>query len=179
MNKPRTHFSLPARLLHWLMAAAILAMLFIGAGMVSTVSARYPALLALHRPLGIIILALAVIRLGVRAFSPPPPLPADLPSWQKAAAGATHWVLYGLMLALPLVGWAMQSAGDYPVTLAGHWHLPPLLAPDLPLYARLRALHRLLAYSFFLTILGHLAAALFHGLVRRDGVLSGMVRGGE
>jgi len=72
-------FTLPARILHWLMAALILAMLFIGIGMVATVSGRHEWLLHIHKPLGIAILILAVVRLAIRLRNPPPPLPAGLP----------------------------------------------------------------------------------------------------
>ena len=105
MNRPR-HFNLLARVLHWSMALAILAMLFVGAGMV--VSLQYRAqLLDLHRPLGIAILLLAIVRLVNRLSRPTPALPGDLPAIQKFAAHASHWLLYGLMLAMPLIGWAM------------------------------------------------------------------------
>jgi hypothetical protein len=110
-------FALPARILHWLMAVLILAMLLIGAGMVSTTSSRYPELLAWHRPIGIAILLLALVRLTVRLTRRPPPLPADLPAIQVAAAKGSHYLLYALMIGMPLIGWAMQSAGGYPVTL--------------------------------------------------------------
>lgn len=78
----RTHFNLPARVLHWLMAAMILTMLFVGVGMVASVTQR-PWLIDLHRPLGIAILILAVLRLINRLRHRPPPLPADLPAWQS------------------------------------------------------------------------------------------------
>lgn len=163
-----------ARALHWLMALLILTMLFVGVGMVSTVSARHGWLLSLHRPLGAAIFVLAIIRLCVRLRFPPPPLPADMPAWQRFVAHASHWVLYGLMLAMPLIGWAMLSAGGYPVTMVGSWHLPPLMAPNGVAFAWLRNLHGTLAYLFFLTILGHVGAALYHGLIRRDDVLPSM-----
>lgn len=178
MSRPSSSFSLVARLLHWVMALAILAMLFIGTAMVANIPC-YPALLAVHRPLGITILVLALIRLAVRLSKRPPALPADLPAVQALAAHASHWVLYALMLALPLVGWAMQSAGGYPITLTASLHLPPLLDHDLAVYAKLRTVHACLAYSFFAVILVHLAAALYHGLVRRDGVLSAMTTGND
>ena len=163
-----------ARLLHWTMAVLILAMLFIGAGMLSTASARYPALLAWHRPIGITILALALIRLGFRLTHRPPALPDTVPDWQKAAAHASHWVLYALMIAMPLIGWAMQSAGGYPVLLTKAVVLPPILPHDIHLYGLLRTAHGLLAYAFFLLILGHIGAALTHALIRRDGVFQSM-----
>jgi cytochrome b561 len=174
MSRPTDMFALPARVLHWIMASMILAMLLIGAGMISTTTSRYPELLAWHRPIGIAILLLASVRLVVRLTHRPPPLPDDLPAVQVMAAKASHIILYGLMFTLPLIGWAMQSAGGYPVTLWKGQVLFPILPPDVVTYGWLRLLHRLLAYAFFLIILAHLAAALFHGLIRRDGVLGSM-----
>lgn len=168
-------FALPARVLHWLMAVMILAMLFIGIGMVSSVSERHAWLLRIHKPLGIAILLLAVVRLAVRLRHPPPPLPADLPALQKLAAHASHWLLYALMIALPLVGWAMLSAGGYPVMLSDSLRLPAIFPTSATAFAILRHLHTWLAMLLFLTFLAHLGAALYHGLIRRDGVLASMV----
>ncbi|PXA84826.1 cytochrome B [Nostoc sp. 3335mG] len=168
-------FALPARLLHWLMAALILSMLLIGAGMISTTTSRYPALLAWHRPIGIAILILALVRLAYRLFHRPPSLPTDLPAIQVLAAKGSHILLYALMIAMPLIGWAMQSAGGYPVQLWKGLVLFPILPHDVQLYGWLRCAHGLLAYAFFLLILAHLGAALFHGLIRRDGVLRSMI----
>ncbi len=110
MNVQPRFFAPLARLLHWLMALMIIAMLFIGAGMVASVSERHEWLIHLHKPLGIAILALVVVRLVVRFSTRQPPLPADLPVWQVLAAKASHVLLYALMLVLPLLGWAMISA---------------------------------------------------------------------
>src|SRR5271156_2791280 len=101
MRRPIT-FNLLARVLHWTMAVLVIAMLYIGIGMVSTVSPRYHALLTLHKSIGILILGLVVIRLVNRLLRPPPALPTDLPAWQTIAAEASHILLYGLMFALPL-----------------------------------------------------------------------------
>lgn len=162
-----------ARLLHWLMAILIVAMLYVGVGMVASLSHR-DALLALHRPLGIAILLMAVLRLVYRLRHRPPTLPADLSRWQQYAAHASHWLLYVLMLAMPLIGWAMLSAGGYPVGLFAGIVLPPILSHDASLYAGLRALHGVLAYLFFAMILLHAAAALSHAWMRGDGVFSSM-----
>jgi len=174
MNGAIPMFSPLQRVLHWLMAAAIVAMLFIGVGMVSTVAPRYATLVTIHKPLGIAILVLALLRLFVRLRNGAPPLPADLPWWQALAAKASHVLLYALMIAMPLIGWSMLSAGGYPVVLCGSFRLPAILSPDPTLHATLRSAHTWLAFLLFATILLHLAAALFHGLVRRDGVLASM-----
>ncbi|SHL42727.1 cytochrome b561 [Bradyrhizobium lablabi] len=170
----KARFPAASRLLHWMMAAMIVAMLFIGVGMAASVSARYELLVSIHRPLGIAILVLCVIRFVNRFINPPPELPDTLPSLQRFAAKASHIVLYALMFIMPLVGWGMLSAARYPIVLYGPLRLPPILPHDLTLYAWLRDLHTDLAYLFFATFLAHFGAALFHGLIRRDGVLESM-----
>lgn len=126
-----------ARLLHWLMAVLILAMLFIGVSMVADLSLRHPVLISLHKATGLALLVLVVLRIAVRLTLPHPPLPNDLPKLQRWAAGASHLLLYGLMLAMPLLGWAMLSAGDYPRPLG----LPAIAPHNLQLYAVLRQAH--------------------------------------
>ncbi len=98
----------------------------------------------------------------------------------RLAAKASHFVLYALMFALPLVGWAMLSAARYPIVLFGALQLPPILPQNEALYASLRETHTALAFLLFALFLAHLGAALFHALIRRDDVLGSMasVRGG-
>jgi cytochrome b561 len=167
-------FTALTRLLHWLMAALVLTMLFIGVGMVSTVSPRYHALIAIHRPLGIAILVLVVIRLINRLRHPGPPLPTHLNRLERFAAKASQWLLYALMILMPLVGWGMLSAQRYPIVLAGAVHLPPILPHDPALYAVLRQTHTVLAFALFATFIAHLGAALVHALIYRDGVFGSM-----
>jgi cytochrome b561 len=174
MSRPNLLFALPARILHWTMAVLILAMLLIGIGMVSTTTELYSDLLAWHRPIGIAILLLALVRLAVRVTHRPPPLPADLPAIQVLAAKGSHYLLYLLMLGMPVVGWAMQSAGGYPVILWKGFTLFPILPHNVVVYGWLRLLHGVMAFGFFGIILAHLGAALFHGLIRRDGVMGSM-----
>ncbi|MBX9401164.1 cytochrome b/b6 domain-containing protein [Lysobacter sp. BMK333-48F3] len=175
MNRDETMFWWPARVLHWLMAIMILTMLFVGAGLVASVSERHAWLLALHKPLGIAILALAVLRLALRRRHRPPPLPRELGAAQRWAARISHWLLYALMLAMPLIGWAMLSAGGYPIELGAGLRLPPIVPFDPAWFAPLRWLHRTLAYALFALVLLHLGAALHHGLIRHDGVLRSML----
>lgn len=174
MNEPHTQFSGLQKLLHWSMAGLILAMLFVGAGMVATVSRAHDALVALHRPLGIALLLLVVIRVAVRLRRGSPPLPGSMPAAQRVIAKASHVVLYTLMLAMPLIGWGMLSAGGYPVTMAGAFHLPSILPVDVRLFALLRALHTWLGLTLYGVVLLHVAAALLHGLILRDGVFAAM-----
>jgi cytochrome b561 len=167
------HFPLLSRILHWLMAALVLAMLFIGVAMVSSLS-DYHRLVAIHKPLGIAILVLVAARLANRLLNPPPSLPPGMPAVLRFVARASHWLLYALMFALPLVGWSMLSAAGYPIELIGSFHLPPILPHDVALYALLRSLHTVLAFLLFGTFIAHLGAALTHALIFRDGVFESM-----
>jgi cytochrome b561 len=172
------HFNLTARVLHWTMALMILTMLFVGIGMVASVSLR-PTLVSLHRPIGIAILLLVIVRLWNPLRHRPPPLPADLPPIQVFAAKASHWLLYALIFAMPLIGWSMLSAGGYPVTMFKGFDLPPIAPHDPMVYAFLRGAHTWLALLLFATVLLHLSAALFHAWVCRDGVFQNMACGPE
>jgi cytochrome b561 len=173
MNPNATRFTALQRTLHWLMAIAILAMLFIGVGMVSTIRPDHLTLVSIHKPLGILILVLALLRLAVRLMKGAPPLPADMPPLMKLAAHLSHLAFYALMIALPLLGWAMLSAADYPVVV-GTVQLPPIAPHSNGLHTLFWNSHRALAILFFFLIVVHLAAALFHALIRRDGVFQAM-----
>lgn len=177
LSQSRTRFSGLQKLLHWLMAVLILAMLFVGVGMVFTVSQAHDTLVNLHRPLGIALLLLVIVRIVVRVRRGAPALPGSMPPLQRAVAKGSHLVLYALMLAMPLVGWGMVSAGGYPVTMAGAFYLPPILPANVQLFAVLRALHTWLALALFAVVLMHLAAALLHALILRDGVFATMAPG--
>jgi len=174
MNANQVRFSPLSRVLHWLMALMIVAMLFIGTGMAASVSERYRFLIAIHRPLGLAVLILVAIRLVNRLINPPPPLPDSLPPLQRVAAKASHVLLYALMFIIPLMGWGMLSAAPYPVVIYGSLRLPPILPQNPVLYSWLRELHGDFAYFLFAVFLVHLGAALMHGLIRRDGVFESM-----
>ena len=174
MTTSRTRFTVPQRLLHWLMAICILSMLFIGVGMVSTVTPKYLTLVQIHKPLGIAILVLALIRLTLRIIYGAPALPADLPEPIKLAANLSQYIFYVLMIGMPLIGWAMLSAASYPVVLFGSVHLPSILPLSPSLHTLLWHAHYLLAFAFFAFILMHVSAILFHKLIRNDGVFETM-----
>jgi cytochrome b561 len=169
-------FPITSRVLHWTMAALIFAMLFIGVGMVTSPD-RYHTLVSIHRPLGATILVLAALRLINRLLWPPPALPEGMPATLRFAAWSSHLLLYALMFVVPLAGWAMLSAGAYPVVLFGGVSLPPIAPHDAALFSLLRRVHGVLAVLFFAVFLLHFAAALAHALIFRDGVFQSMAGG--
>jgi len=172
--KYSTQFPPLSRLLHWLMAALLLSMLFIGVSMVSSLG-NYHKLLTIHRPLGILILILAAIRLVNRIFANVPALPSSMSPEERLAAKVSERLLYALFFMLPLVGWGMLSAGHYPIVMFGSVHLPPILPANPALYSILRPAHTVLAYLLFLAFLAHMGAVLFHALILRDGLLRRML----
>ena len=172
-NPSPTQFALLSRILHWLMAVMLLSMLFIGAAMVTSLG-NYDWLVAIHRPLGMTIFVLAIIRFINRQFTTLPPFPPTMSPMERFVASSSEKLLYGLMFALPLVGWGMLSAGHYPIVMGGTFHLPAILPANPTLYAILRPTHTLLAYLLFFAFLGHLGAVLFHTLIVRDRLLDRM-----
>jgi len=167
-------FTLFSRILHWTMAAMILAMLFIGVAMVASL-ADYHLLISIHRPLGIAILVLVIIRYVNRRLNPPPPFLADMSSEERFVAHASEMMMYAMMLVLPLIGWGMLSAARYPIVLYGPLYLPPILPHSPMLYAVLRKTHTIVAYLFFATFIAHFSAVLFHSLILRDHLIDRMV----
>ena len=172
MNNLR--YPLAARLLHWIMAALILTMIGIGLAMIDSLATWRLAGLKLHQVGGFSVLILAILRVAFRLTYKAPPLPKEVPSFQASISHGSHILLYGLMFAVPLAGWLMQSAAGLPIALPGGLILPSLLNVDLGAYGVLRICHRLLAWSLLGLILLHIAGALHHTMVRRDGLLKRM-----
>jgi cytochrome b561 len=137
------------------------------------------ATLARHKSVGITILALALLRLGWRASNRGhnPPLPADLKPHERFLAHLTHEGLYLLLFALPLTGWAMSSAKNYPVSWFGIVPLPDLVPTDEGLFAFLQATHGVLAFALAGLATLHILAALLHHFIRKDDVLRRMLPG--
>jgi cytochrome b561 len=173
MSTRRRQFTAFSRLLHWTMAAMVLTMLGIGVAMVASL-ADYHVLVSIHRPIGIAILVLVAVRFVNRLLNPPPPLPTTMSRLERLAATGSEFTMYGLMFALPLVGWGMLSAAHYPIVLYGSLHLPAILPHNAMLHAALRKGHTTLAYGLFMMFVAHVGAVLFHTLIVRDGLLKRM-----
>src|ERR1700689_4077619 len=166
-------FPVSMRFFHWLMAALVLTMLGIGVAMVASL-ADYYRLVSIHRPIGILILILVVIRFVNRRLSTLPPFPATMSSQERFIAHESEILLYTLLFVQPLVGWGMLSAARYPIVVYGGLHLFPILPHSVMLYAALRKAHTVLAYLIFLAFIAHFGAVLFHSLVLRDRLFSRM-----
>jgi len=164
-----------AQTLHWLIVGLLIVQVALG-----KIADELPvgldklALLARHKSVGITILGLAVIRLAWRLYDRPPP-PPPMPRWQLFASRLNHWALYALLFAMPLTGWMMSSASNYPVSWFGLVQLPDLVAPDRSLKEQFEEIHELLAKVLIALALLHVAAALKHQFIDRDGLLFRML----
>lgn len=100
-----------------------------------------------------------------------------MPAWQRRAATATHWALYGLLLAIPLSGWLHGSAAGAPTVYLGRWPLPDLVGEDETLAEGFRLAHVALNFSLLALVIVHVAAAVRHQFVDRDGLIARMLPG--
>jgi cytochrome b561 len=172
-GRPVAHYPVRTRILHWLTAVLILSALFIGFVMVNSMDS-YASLVKVHMTLGVVILSVVVVRVANRFTHRVPKLP-DTVGWaeHKLVAGS-ELTLYALMLAQPLVGWAMVSAGGKSAVIFGSLRLPRIAPFDADLYFVLRQTHSLLAYTLVAVIAVHVSAMLWHTLTLRDGMLARM-----
>jgi len=164
-----------ARTLHWLTAAGVIGLLGIGLWMTGLPLSRLKLeVYAWHKWLGLTVLLLTLARLAVRLRTPPPPLPDRVTSWERRVAPWSHGALLVLLLAQPLVGWLMSSAGGVTVYWLGYLPLPDLVARDQHLFAALRACHAVLAGALAVLVAVHVLAVVRHDMLRRDGVFRRM-----
>ncbi|WP_346912771.1 cytochrome b [uncultured Roseibium sp.] len=169
---------------HWSMAVLIIFMLALGLYM-HELPQTDPAtfrLYQLHKSVGFVVLALAVLRLLWRLMNPAPKLPDTMKPWERLAAHAGHIGLYVLMFALPLSGWLMVSASPwniptilFDVLPIPHLPVPEALGPKAEAEATLKTVHALGAYALIGLLVAHIGAALKHHFIERDETLRRMV----
>ncbi len=172
-------YGLIALLLHWGMALLLVALIAMGAYMVRMPDVGFNqekiVLILVHKAIGMGALVAALVRLGWRACNALPPFAAGVPPGQQVAARFVHLVFYALMIALPMTGWLMSSAGGYPVPIFGAFSLPDLIGLNDDHFRLYIAVHRWLGYALLMLVGLHAAAALHHHLVRRDDTLRQML----
>lgn len=172
---PPARYGNVAIVFHWLLALAILGAFALGLYMADLpLSPTRLKLFNWHKWLGVSILALSALRLLWRlTHRPPAALP--MPAWQARGAHAVHGLLYLLFFLLPLSGWAYSSAAGFPVVWFGVLRLPDFVPADKALAAVLKERHETLAWLLAIVVLAHVAAALKHQLVDKDGLLLRML----
>ena len=168
-------YGMVSRAIHWASAFAIAAAWLIGTAMEGGGRATPGPTVVLHYSAGILVLSLAAVRLLWRTVNRPPAPEPGMPAWQHFASGVAHVALYALALAVPLTGLADRWARGRTVMLLGGITLPPPFA--VPGGRAWGEVHETLANLLLAVVLAHVAAALWHHFVLRDGVLRRMTRG--
>jgi len=180
MSQPSTsRYSATAIWLHWLLAVAIVSAFGVGLYVEGLpFSPQKLKLINWHKWAGVTILALSALRLLWRLTHRPPALPAKvslgMPGWQVSAYHATHHLMYALFFIVPLAGWAYSSAKGFPIVWFGVLPLPDLVGKDEALAQILKGGHALAAFALMGLVALHVAAALKHHLIDRDGLLERM-----
>jgi cytochrome b561 len=173
-NSPTQYGSL-ARFFHWAIAILVIVtipiawtMLRIGEGPMQD------RLFVVHESIGLTIFVLAILRVVWRFVEPPPSLPATVPPGQALLAQINHWLLYLLLFLMPVTGYLSVVAGGYPLNFFALFNVPRLVAKSESLAKFTENAHLALQYAVYALVLIHVAAALHHHLVKRDGVLRRM-----
>jgi cytochrome b561 len=166
-------FPIRSRVLHWLTALAIFAALLIGFTMTNAIGS-HRTLVSVHMTLGISILVIVIVRAANRFTHKPPKWPDTVGHWEGKLVAWSEKSMYVMMLAQPLVGWAMVSAAGLPVRVFGGITLPHIAPFDADLYGILRQTHSVVAYLLVATVAAHVSAILLHTLTLRDHMLSRM-----
>lgn len=177
-----TRYRLTQRLLHWLIAVLVLGLLMVGSllgnlgfeGLSDRVGlAITNQLYGYHKTFGILLLILMVLRLVLRRVFAPPPYQPPLHWLERSASLAVHGLLYLALISMPILGWLATAAGDYPVQFFD-WTLPGLIGVDKALSETLFRLHAWLGWLILALVLAHVAGAIYHWRIKRDGVMRRM-----
>lgn len=176
MVAPPSGYRRPARWLHWIVAAVVLLMIPAGLVMTRDGLARplQDSLFIFHKNTGVLLVPVILLRLAYRLAHPPPPLPASVPAWQRGVARATHVLLYVLLIVMPLSGFIRVRAGGFPIELLDRLGFGRWIAKSESLASVAQAVHWTGAFLLIGLVALHIGAALYHALILRDGVWSGM-----
>ncbi len=170
----KTQYSVSQKIFHWLSALLIFGLLI--AGFVMTAMPYSPAKLdiyALHKAFGLVVIILTGFRLITRFITGMPISPPTHKQWEKILAHLTHWSLYGLLFLMPLSGWVMSSAGDFPISFFG-LNVPDITGKNEALFLKSRVVHEVLAFLIIGLAGLHIVGALKHHIIDKDQTLNMM-----
>jgi cytochrome b561 len=176
MEDSATEYKFPARLLHWVMALMVIGMIPVGFLMLEDWVSRdlRNTMFISHKNMGTLLLILIIVRLIYRWLNPPKLKPIEMPALQEFAAKVTHIGLYACLLIMPLSGYIRVRAGGFPIEALDAMGIPALVPRSDALAEVAKATHLYAGYAIIVLIAMHVGAAVFHGLILRDGLFSRM-----
>ena len=164
-----------AKLLHWLIALCVIAVVVVGIAMTNYKGPWGDTLYNTHKSLGVLILVLMVVRVAYRLGHGAPPPEPTLEPWRRAASSTVHTLLYVLLVVQPIVGYLANSAYGATTPFFGLFEIAPIIAKDEPLSERLFLIHGWTGFGIAFLVLMHVGAALHHYVLCRDRVLHRML----
>ena len=172
-----SRFGLFSKLLHWSIAILIIGLIWLGWYMVDLTyyDKWYNDSLHYHKSLGMLALALALVKIGWQWHTPAPGPVAGLKTWEKASAKVMHYVLWGMMLLIPVTGYLISTSAGKPIQLFNWFELPAIVDVDEELRELAIDVHFYLAYATLFLVAGHAGAALKHHFINRDNTLRRML----
>lgn len=165
-----------AQLLHWLISALIVAQFaLVWSAEALPRGDTQTTLMLSHKSVGMTVLLLAIVRLAWRFLHKPPAFPATMSEGEKWLARLTHWALYLLIFIMPLSGWLMSSTGGRSVQWFWTFTFPDLMAKNEALHEAFEETHEILAWTLLVLASFHVLAAIWHMVVKKDGLLRRML----
>lgn len=164
-----------AKALHWIVAVLVIGLIAVGIGReFMPKGPERDFVTMLHKATGIVVLVLMFLRIRHRIANPPPPPEPGTPRWQATASEIVHWLLYAILLIMPVLGWVGSNALGRPVSMYGLFDLPTLVSENKVLGESVYDWHGILGFTALGLIVIHVGAALYHRYGRRDAVLARM-----
>ena len=179
-------YSASARWFHWLTALLMFAIIPLGwmfAEFKTEPDGKFHAYFpgtpagyaSVHKTLGLLVLALVVVRLIYRLANRPPALPGRVSMFEAVLAHATHWMLYVVLLVMPISGYIMSSGGNHPISIFGLFDFPKLPGISKPVEKSAAVVHLTVQFAVYALVALHVAAVCWHLFVRRDDLLGRML----
>ncbi len=178
-DKTATRYTGPAIALHWIVSIAVLTMIGLGLYMVEIPrgTPERGVFYNLHKSIGVTLAVVILVRLWWRAKNPPPPLPSSMPAWQVTASKISHALLYMCLVVMPIAGFSASQFTKYGVTYFGLFKIPPMGMENKEIYELLQGVHQMTAKVLIVLLVIHVAAALKHLVIDKDGVFQRMLPG--
>jgi cytochrome b561 len=176
LRNPVDRWGAVSQTFHWLIVGLLVVMAYLGLTMTDLPTSAHKAnVYALHKSIGLTILALVALRLAWRLYAGRPAEIDGMPSWQRRIASLTHAALYVLLFAMPLSGWVINSTSGFPLRWFGLVRVPAIAPHDAALNDLAKETHEILFWTLVAVALAHAAAAIYHHLFQRDATLTRML----
>lgn len=169
-------FGFLARLFHWLIFLLLIGSFTLAWTMVDLpLGLEKLKLYSWHKWVGATVFIVVILRLGWRLLNPVPEPPSGTPGWQRVAAGLSHFLLYTVLIVMPITGWIMSAMKNLPLVYLGLIHIPSPFGVNAKWAEIMVEVHGTLALALLILVGIHVAAALYHHFILRDTVLRRML----